>query len=179
MKVREDVSFEFFHRFELFDGLSAEELESLAELVECRVYGSGERILEEGDESRDMFLLSDGTVDILKADGDESRSLATLEPEAVIGELGFVLGEPRSATAVAGDEAEVLQVDGADLVGRRDAGDVAAYKVEHNVLRGLARRQSEMNTQLMEAMKAAGEEDRFERDEVTDLREQLSQNWSF
>lgn len=178
MRTRDDISFEFFGQFELFDGFDAAELEEMAPLVEYRIYDSGEPVVEQGDESRDVFVLADGTVDVIKRVGSSRTSLAKLEPEAVLGELGLVLGEPRSATAVADGDAHLLHVAGDALLERRDAGDLAAYKFEHNVLESLARRQADMNRRLMEAMEESGDS-QFHHDEVSDLREQLAENWSF
>lgn len=178
MRVRDDVSIDAFHRFDLFEGFDADELATMAEFVEHQVYEEGEQIIEEGERSRDMFLLVDGRVDVFKSDGDERRFLAALEPEAVLGELGLVLAEPRSATAVADIETDLLCIAGEPLTQRREEGNLVAHKFAYNVLRSLARRQSEMNDRLLEAMDRA-EEKRFERDEVTDLRERLAENWSF
>lgn len=178
MRTRDDVSPERFGRFELFDGFDAAELEEMAALVEHRIYESGEPIVEQGDESRDVFVLADGTVDVIKRAGSSRTSLARLEPEAVLGELGLVLGEPRSATAVADGEAHLFRVAGEALIDRRAAGDLAAYKFEHNVLESLARRQADMNRRLMEAMDES-QDSQFHHDEVSDLRKQLAENWSF
>jgi len=178
MRTRDDISLDVVRQFELFDGFDAGELEEVADLVEYRIYDPGERVLEQGDESRDVYVLADGTVEVIKEVGDTERLLATLEPEAVLGELGLVLGEPRSATVVADGEAHLLRVAGDPLVERRDAGELGPYKFEHNVLVSLARRQANMNRQLMEAMENR-QESKFHRDEVSDLREQLADNWSF
>lgn len=178
MRVRDDVSIDAFRRFELFEGFDADELATMAEFVEHQVYEEGEHIVDEGARSRDMFLLADGRVEVVKSDGDERRFLAMLEPEAVLGELGWVLGEPRSATAVADIETDLLRIAGNPLMQRRGEGALVAHKFGYNVLRSLARRQAEMNSRLLEVM-ARAEDRRFERDEVTDLRERLAENWSF
>ena len=180
MRVRDDVTTEFFLDFDLFDGFEAAEIDALAEFTEYRVYEPGEHVVDEGDRSRDIFLLTDGRIEIRKADREgEAKNLATLEPEAILGELGLVLGEPRSATAVAETEAHLLHIAGEPLLSRRRDGLIAAHKIEHNVLRSLARRQSDMNARLMEAMGRLEESSAPARDEVTELRENLTENWSF
>lgn len=68
-----------------------------AELQEKR-YDAGEVIFREGDESQELYVLLEGTVRIEK----NGRPVARIdEPSAYFGEMSSLLGEPRSATAIA------------------------------------------------------------------------------
>lgn len=62
-------------------------------------YASGETVFRQGDRSDLVYMIDDGEVDILRvlADGSETL-LATVGPGNYVGELGPMLGFPRSAT---------------------------------------------------------------------------------
>lgn len=62
-------------------------------------YGSGETIFNQGDRSELVYMIDEGEVDVLRvlADGSEEH-LATVGPGHYVGELGPMLGFPRSAS---------------------------------------------------------------------------------
>ncbi len=65
-----------------------------------RHLAAGEVLFRQGDGSDVVYLIEDGTLDVLRelADGTSSK-LATLGPGRYVGELGPLLGLQRSATA--------------------------------------------------------------------------------
>ncbi len=85
--------------------LSELEPDALARLVEScrwRRYRRGERILEEGSDSRDVMFVVEGAVNILgPRDAGREVAYAVLEQGSHIGELAALDGEPRSASVVA------------------------------------------------------------------------------
>ena len=62
-------------------------------------YASGETVFHQGDRSELVYMIDDGELDIVRilADGSEAL-LATVGPGNYVGELGPMLGFPRSAT---------------------------------------------------------------------------------
>lgn len=72
----------------------------------CR-YRAGEVIFQAGDAGEEMYLIRRGQVDIL----DGSRLIRSLEPGALFGEMALICHEPRSATALARTDCELLPVD--------------------------------------------------------------------
>ena len=86
----------------ILSDLDAESLKRLAEACRWRRYGRGERILEEGSESRDVMFVVEGAVNILgPRDSGREVAYAVLEQGSHIGELAALDGEPRSASVVA------------------------------------------------------------------------------
>ncbi len=75
--------------------------------VQERVFGPGTVLFEEGDASRDLYVLLSGAVSVTRA-GWEVAEIA--EPGAYFGEMSSLLGEPRSATVTALSEVRVLVV---------------------------------------------------------------------
>jgi CRP-like cAMP-binding protein len=102
-------------RVELFSALTVDELASLAAGVRPIALGHLERIIIQGREGSSLFILHDGTLEVIARTGDDERRLAVLTPPAVVGELSFLLDEPRTATVRALEQAVVLEVGAANL----------------------------------------------------------------
>lgn len=78
-----------------------------ADLVQ---YEAGEVILRQGYPSDSLFVLVSGSVSVrVGEEGGPQRRLGRLRPSASLGELGLLLGEPRSATVVAADAVLALR----------------------------------------------------------------------
>jgi putative ABC transport system ATP-binding protein len=61
---------------------------------------AGETLFRQGDPSDHVYLVAEGTIEVLQERSDGSTDLLTvLEPGRYLGELGPLLGLPRSATA--------------------------------------------------------------------------------
>lgn len=102
-------------RVDLFSILDVDELHTLAHGVRPIHLGHLERIIVQGRPGSSLFILHDGTLEVIARQGDDERQVALLQPPSVVGELAFLLNEPRSATVRAIDEATVLEV-GASLL---------------------------------------------------------------
>jgi CRP-like cAMP-binding protein len=113
--IDRDAALESLQRVGLLSALTVDELRSLAETVRPIALGHLERILIQGREGSSLFILHDGTLEVLACNGAHERQLAVLNPPAVVGELAFLLDEPRSATVRALEQAVVLEVSAARL----------------------------------------------------------------
>ncbi|MFB6371650.1 MAG: cyclic nucleotide-binding domain-containing protein [Bradymonadaceae bacterium] len=161
------------------DGLDDEERSEILQITERRHYEDGEVIVKEGESSRDVYGLKSGRAEVIKRDehGAEQK-LAVLEPGTVFGEVALVLGEPRSATVRAADDGvDLFCIDGEALTSMRQDQKLAAYKLEHNILQMLARRQSALNHELLELMDS--EDSEAVRRSAEDVRERLLEQWQF
>jgi CRP/FNR family transcriptional regulator, cyclic AMP receptor protein len=93
----------------IFELLDAEEREALAQMLDCRDFKSGATIFHYGDAGGEIFILRSGRVELfVESDDGEKIILAENERGDVIGELSFLDGGPRTATAVAREDTEVL-----------------------------------------------------------------------
>ncbi len=95
----------------IFELLDPEEREALAQMMDCRDYRSGQTIFHYGDPGGEIFILRSGRVELFVESNDgEKIILAENEHGDVIGELSFLDGGPRTATAIAREDTEVLTV---------------------------------------------------------------------
>lgn len=72
----------------------------------------GELLFAEGENSRAMYIIRKGIVRLFKKKGDSQIELDIIRSGSVLGELAFLDGNPRSASAEAITEVEVVEVSG-------------------------------------------------------------------
>jgi HD-GYP domain-containing protein (c-di-GMP phosphodiesterase class II) len=100
---------------ELLAVLPREALAELAARGARRRFAAGETLFEEGDESTSLHVVREGTLDVLRIEEGNGRLLQKLRPGDVVGELGVLDRRPRSATVVAREPSETLEVDATAL----------------------------------------------------------------
>ena len=101
-------------QFPFLAGIDPGELEDLDGMLSSAHYEAGTDIITEGETGVDMYLLTDGTVDIIKKTvfGD-SYVCATLDSSnhCVFGEMALIDSDVRSATVRAKTACSVLKID--------------------------------------------------------------------
>lgn len=98
-----------------------------------RTYGDGECIVEEGDHSRDMFVIQTGRVRISKKVGEREVELATLERGDFFGEMSLLESLPRDATARAVGTTELLVISAGALLVRMRRDPTFAFEMLHRL----------------------------------------------
>src|SRR3954464_1400165 len=97
------------NRWRLFAELTSSDADVLLKACEERILVGGEELFHENDSGDSLFIVQSGRVDIFKnIRGDVDRSLASFGPGDVIGEMSFIDGARRSATARTTETSEFL-----------------------------------------------------------------------
>jgi CRP-like cAMP-binding protein len=73
---------------------------------------AGEYVFHEGDLGTEMYVINEGKVEILNQVGDEEQLLAVLEKGDFFGEMSVLEDLPRAASARAGSDVRLLQING-------------------------------------------------------------------
>lgn len=106
--------YEQLTQFPLFSGISESELKELAGEMSLKSFDAGNDIIREGDTGEEMYLLTAGTVDVIKKTmfGD-SYVCATLDSDkhCVFGEMALIDSDVRSATVRAKTSCSTLVID--------------------------------------------------------------------
>ena len=76
-----------------------------------RRYAAGETIIRKGDLGNEFFLVSEGEVEVIRADHEVAR----LGPGDFFGEVALISGEPRNATVVAQNAVDTYLLDKTDF----------------------------------------------------------------
>jgi CRP/FNR family cyclic AMP-dependent transcriptional regulator len=88
------------NRSRLFAALDPADADVIVTACEERILVGGEELFHESDTGDSLFIVEGGRVDIFKnIRGDVDRSLASFGPGDVLGEMSFIDGARRSATA--------------------------------------------------------------------------------
>jgi uncharacterized membrane protein len=93
----------------IFGLLDDEEREALAQMMDCRDFREGEIIFHYGDSGGEIFILRNGNVELF-IESLEGQKIVISENEKgdVIGELSFLDGGARTATALAREDTQTL-----------------------------------------------------------------------
>lgn len=125
----------------LFGALSDDFLEHLTKTLSGQRVMVGETIFREGDPAREMYVVLDGEIEVLKKSrrGRETR-VAILGPNDTFGEMSIIDMQPRSATVRALGAARLLRISTEEM----DAlyrYDLKSYTlIVLNIARDLSRR---------------------------------------
>jgi len=131
---------DFLKKVALFEGLSEEQLQKIAHVLEEKKISSGEAIMTEGQEGCSVYLLRAGEVEVVKTltlktrkgDFEEGeKSIVKLQADTVnfFGEMTLLSRAPRSATvrSVSNVDLYEIRTDAFDQLCREDAD--LGYKV--------------------------------------------------
>src|SRR5215467_4668091 len=114
----------------IFGLLDDEEREALSQLMGSRDFRQGETVFHYGDPGGEIFILRTGRVEVF-VESTEGTKIVLSENEQgdVIGELSFLDGGPRTATAVAREDTSMLLLDRMRLLDFIDKHPHAAMDV--------------------------------------------------
>ncbi len=121
---------------EMFAGLPAETLETLARRCEHRSARKGEVVVEQGGEGDALLVLISGALAIVRlSPSGERMVLHVLRPPDALGELALIDGEPRSARVEATEPSRLLALSRAAFLQLVDEEPALVLPL----LRGLAK----------------------------------------
>jgi CRP/FNR family transcriptional regulator, cyclic AMP receptor protein len=93
----------------IFGLLDDEEREALAQMMDCRDFKEGEIIFHYGDSGGEIFILRNGSIELfIESMEGEKIVISENEKGDVIGELSFLDGGARTATALAREATQTL-----------------------------------------------------------------------
>lgn len=114
----------------LFQGISEARLGQLVSAFKTVAHKAGDTLFRPGDTATHFVLLTKGEVTI-----EESPTTRfELRPVAPIGELGAITGIPRSTTAIAKTDIEILALPVGDLLGFFDSNADIGFAFYKNLL---------------------------------------------
>lgn len=124
------------------------QIEDLKAHGEVHTYEAGAVLMSIGEAPDRVLLLTDGQVEVW-LEGD-SEPIAVREAPTVLGEIGWVLQTPRSATIRARTAVTVLSLDGAWLRAAYFQGHPTVLRFVWYLMETMAERLHEMNRKVRE-----------------------------
>ncbi len=142
---------------DMFEGIPLDGLARLARSGIRRTFAAGSTLMKQGDVADTMYVIIKGRVLVERTHPhlSEALTLAELGPGDVVGEMGLLDHEPRSATVTAIDEVDAMELDDLAL-----AQTVLQYpEVSTALLHLLSRRLRSADELSTELLYRAGEEE--------------------
>jgi len=164
----------------LFEGLSQEDLEALAQTLERRHLHAGDTVFAQGDAGTSMYIVESGDINIHLPGEDSQRiSLADIARGEFFGELALFDEKPRSASALVTTDSVLLELQRGTLEAYLERRPRAAM----SILRTMSERLRETNT-MLSARAAKNVDEEFEKnlswsDRLADVVAELNGSWKF
>jgi hypothetical protein len=105
------IDCEVLNNSPLLRNMSAYQRRKAILISELHEFEKGELLVEQDTIGRNMHLILSGEAEVIRKDGDESRSLAILKPGQVFGEVGYIRETKRTANVVAIEKVSALRFD--------------------------------------------------------------------
>jgi len=97
----------FFRGIPIFHGLHSGQLGQVMIAMQRRHYTAGEKLFEEGQPGKAVFIIKSGQVELTRHSPDGGRSLGILGPGQMFGEMALLEQMNRTATATVTDDGEI------------------------------------------------------------------------
>jgi CRP/FNR family transcriptional regulator, cyclic AMP receptor protein len=178
------VDFALVHRFGCFQSLNAEQVAAFAPHLEEVRLQPGQVLFSQGDPGDAIYLLLSGQMLIKLGAGQDDRTLATLGPSAILGEMGPLIKIPRTATAIASVESHLWRISTGVFHDALQKGDAWATSFLLASAQVLGRRVMSMNEELIKLsaelhQNVAQPQIRKAVAEIEQLRKRLTTEWTF
>jgi CRP-like cAMP-binding protein len=166
--------------FHCFQGISEEEAGAVARHLELVHLPPNQVLFRQGDPCDAMYLLRSGRMEIkVSVAGRPDHLLTSLEAGTIFGEIGLLLNEPRSTTAVAGTSVDLWRISRTTFEGAIERGESWANRFLLAIAQGLARRLLDVSSQLAAAIGNLEKSGAKPVAELKLLRNRLLTQWSF
>jgi CRP/FNR family cyclic AMP-dependent transcriptional regulator len=109
-----------------------------------RALRAGEIVFDEGEPGDHLYVIQSGEIELTRSGGDGARVVSRYGPGEFFGEMGVLLGRPRTARATAACESRVLELDGPTF----EAMCVDHPEIAIRVIQRLASRTIELEQRL-------------------------------
>jgi len=140
---------EFLKKTVLFKDLSTFELIKVNKVTRTRHFQPDEVVFREGTVGDSLFIVKKGSVRVTKlGDGGQEKVLAILNAGDHFGEIALVDHQTRSATIIANEETELIQIKDEDFNRLLEEDKEIALKFYKTFLKVLCMRLRDTNESL-------------------------------
>ena len=136
---------ELAKRVPLFNGLDAEDVAKIFSKGMTMEVEKGNVLFYQGTTGNQMYVVLGGRIDLY----DGKKHLVSMRTGDLFGEMAVIMNEPRSATAVAGENSRVFVLS--ETVFEKLMTKRAAIRILLNIFGVMAHRIRDMNAKLAEA----------------------------
>ncbi len=145
---------ERFGRLKWSEELTPVQIEKLARFLLVYSVAQEDTVFQEGEDACYLAFISKGSIRIEKkgAPGEQPQRIAILKTGDIFGEMALIDGQPRSATACAHEDAELLFLTADNFALLRTEFSLIGMKVLFWIAKGMSQRLRLTNDWLIDAL---------------------------
>lgn len=113
----------------LFESLDDARLDALASRSQVVSLPAQRQLLRQGERGEELYVIDSGAVHVTASRGGHDVLLDQLDPGDVLGEIGALTGEPRTASVRTATRATLIRLDRRALLDAMDADPVLAESI--------------------------------------------------
>ena len=154
----------------IFNNMGAENVMTVLHLCERRAVQPWDTLCKAREQSTDMAILLSGQLGVFTA---ENRQVSTIKPVALVGEVGLITGQPRTATVRAIQQSNLLVLGKASFDRLMRTHPEICLCMYRNVGHTMVQRLQESDAQgkaIALELAASDEQLRQLNEEIADLR---------
>ncbi len=144
----------------MFRGLKPNEALEILKVCKPLSFSEREVLLKHGTKSTEMYVLLTGKLVVTTPDG---TPLTHLSPITIVGEMGIITGQPRSATVIAEQQVSTFEISKLKFDILMKKSPEIGFKIYRNIIFILSQRLDNNNQNLAENKR-----------ELSDLRAKVS-----
>lgn len=131
----------YIKKVEVFNGISNDDLELVANYIFEKNYTVGEYLFLEKSDRKNLFMIVDGEVEVYKLNHFEDRHvLRTIRKNEILGEGALLETYPHNTSAVATKECQILILDITNFSALMNQKPSLAAKIISNIAKIISRR---------------------------------------
>ena len=149
--MNDSSNIESIKRSDISAGLTDEQCQILADIIEIHNLADGDILISEGHTDNRLFMIDKGRIEVTRgAQGGEWITLAILKDGDFAGEMGFIDGSVHSATLRSMGKARILSLSRDALESLIDTHPHLVYKLMQTIIRVVHKLLTKMNQQYVE-----------------------------
>ncbi len=144
----------------IFSDLKQKELDEIAKIIHRRTYKAGEPVFRMGDPGLGMYIIISGSVAIIEDLKEEKHHIVDLVAGTFFGDLALLDESPRSASAIANEDCDILGFFRPDLMDILYRTPKTGIKIVFALAKIVGERLRRTNLQMTELQKKVEESSR-------------------
>jgi CRP/FNR family transcriptional regulator, cyclic AMP receptor protein len=159
-------------------GLTPQQTEQIVNAMVPTTVTSGNTVFREDERGQGLFVLLDGTVEVVKESGPGGPVIiASVEAPSVLGEMSLITDRPHSATVRARTNCEFRLLTRSQFDRLLQAENLAAYKVVATLADVIAWRLNRMDEKFVELSRRGENPQPVE--ELAMFKQKLFNEWNY
>ncbi len=137
----------------LFEGLNSRELAAMSKIIQRLKFKKGEQIFKEKEDTRGLYLINSGKVEISKVTADGwKQTLAVFGKGHFFGELSILEKRKHEAIAMAAENTDIFLIGKEDFEKLERENVTLAFKIMKQMALVMCKNLRHMNNKFLNAL---------------------------